>query len=258
MSTIDTNHNRNENNNCTCTYDSEEDNYYKNSYSSNLYQRTYNNFFRNPRIKIIKNKSLNKYKIKHPSLTKSLKVKIKNSIFNPSFSLIDDEQNNKDRLFLEVIKSQQNIQNINTKLKNLKSNIYFLERGNLINMHIMENVLNELKQKDDKNMNNKGKKKEGNTKINVLKKQIYLYDVAIQKNDMKLNELKNREKQKKYQEVINLLINKDKEIYEINGKFEEINNILLENDTRINYYKNGEDALVLRKEINHDNTCGRN
>ena len=28
--------------------------------------------------------------------------------------------------------------------------------------------------------------------------------------------------------------------------------------TRINYYKNGEDALVLRKEINHDNTCGRN
>jgi chromosome segregation ATPase len=259
MSTIDAN-NKNDYNNCT--YDSEEDNYFRKSYSNTLYLRTFNNFHKNPRIRIIKNKTLKKYKIKHPSLTKSLKQKTKNSIFNPSYSLLENEQNNKDTLFLEVIQTQNNIQNMNSKLKNIKSNIYFLERGNLINMHIMENVLNELKDKDDdKAMNNKKKKKiqyEENTKINVLKKQINLYDLTIQRNDMKLNELKNREKPKKYQEVINLLYNKDKEIFEINGKFEEINNILLENDTRINYYnirtqQYNNDIYKLEKKLRYNN-----
>ena len=256
MSTIDTNNKNN------CTYDSEEDDYFRKSYSNNLYQRTFNNFHRNPRIRIIKNKTPKKYKIKHPSLTKSLKQKTKNSIFNPSFSLLENEQNNKDTLFLEVIQTQNNIQNMNSKLKNMKSNIFFLEKGNLINMHIIENVLNELKDKDDeKTMNNKKKKKiqyEENTKINVLKKQINLYDLTIQRNDMKLNELKNKEKPKKYQEVINLLYNKYKEIFEINGKFEEINNILLENDTRINYYnirtqQYNNDICKLEKKLRYNN-----
>ena len=99
MSTIDAN-NKNDYNNCT--YDSEEDNYFRKSYSNTLYLRTFNNFHRNPKIRIIKNKTLKKYKIKHPSLTKSLKQKTKNSIFNPSYSLLENEQKLKDNTLSDM------------------------------------------------------------------------------------------------------------------------------------------------------------
>ena len=259
------------------TCDSEEDNYYKKSYSNNMYHKTYNNFYRKNKIKIIKNKTpKNFFKIKYPSLSKSLKEK-KDSVFTPSYSLIDNEQNNKDTLFLEVIKSQKNIQNINSKLKDLKSDIKILEQGNLTNMYIIENIL-ELKDNNDneddeelnyinnkkKNNNNNAKRKkniirnEENNKINVLKKQINSYDLTIKKTGIKLDELKSRSKQKRYQEVIILLYNKEKEINQISEKFREINNILIENDTKINFYnlriqQYNNDISKLERKLRYNN-----
>ena len=85
-------------------------------------------------------------------------------------------------------------------------------------------------------------------KIQVLKKQINYYDLTIQENDKKLNSLNNKSKQKRYKELINLLINKDKEINEINQRVKKNTYILFKNITKSKLYKLK--SINNNKEIN--------
>ena len=161
--------------------------------SNNIYLKTVNNFNKKPKFRIIKNKTPSKtYKIRYryPSLRRSLKEK-KNNIFNPSYSLLENEQNYKDSLFLEVMREQKNKQLINKKLKELYSDYNSLEYENLTNFYIIQDLL-ELHDNDDdnNNKNNIYNQYEDSTKIYVLKKQINLYNSTIKKNEIKLKELK--------------------------------------------------------------------
>ena len=88
----------------------EENNETKNIYN-NIYLKTFSNFHRKRKIRIIKNKiASDLYKIKYSTPKK--KMKIKNSINNPSYSLFDNEQHDKDSLFLEIKRFQKKIKNI--------------------------------------------------------------------------------------------------------------------------------------------------
>ena len=239
----------------------EENNYRKNNSnnSNNIYLKTVNNFYKKPKIRIIKNKNktpskLYKIRYRYPSLRRSLREK-KNNIFNPSYSLLENEQNYKDSLFLEVIREQKNKQLINKKLKELYNDYNSLEYENLTNFYIIQNLL-ELHDNDDddNNKNNIKNQYEVNTKIYVLKKQINLYNSTIKKNEIKLEELKNKTKQKQYTELINLLSNKEKDINVINQKIHELNYILSEKNETINYYnlkkkKYNNDIIKLGKKI---------
>ena len=99
---------------------------YKNITSNNFYLKTYNNINKKQKIKIVRNKTAPKlYKMKYHIQKKPLNQK--SSYINPANSLLDNEQNYKDTLFLEVIRSQKNIKNINQKLNELKTNYKSLE-----------------------------------------------------------------------------------------------------------------------------------
>ena len=121
----------------------EIENYYKKSHSNNIYLKTYSNFYHKPKIRIIKNKTpSSKLHIFHyPSLRKTLTEK-KNSIYNPSYSLLDNEQNYKDSLFLEVIKAQKIIKDLNKELKILQEDYDILEQQNLTNAYISASLSN--------------------------------------------------------------------------------------------------------------------
>lgn len=85
-----------------------------------------------------------------------------------------------------------------------------------------------------------------NNKINVLKRQIELYNKTLKKNDKKIEELRNKEKQKRYQELILLIGQKEKEIDEINQKASELNYNIFENETKLKYYN------LKAKQYNND------
>ena len=239
MSTV----NKSENNinrieNDTCGIEIEN---YKKSHSNNIYLKTYSNFYNNPKIKIIKNKtpSSNIYRMKYPSL--KISKENKNSIYNPSYGLMENEQNCKDSLLLEVKNTQKKIKEINKELKELQEDYNILEKQNFSNFYIIENILEKedtndekMKKKRDKNKNIF--KNEEKNKIYVLKKQINLYDLTIRKNCNKLDEIQNKSKSKKYKEIMNLLYNKENEIYELSQRINKYNHILLEVDSKLYFY----------------------
>ena len=258
----------------------EIENYYKKSHSNNIYLKTYSNFYHKPKIRIIKNKTpSSKLHIFHyPSLRKTLTEK-KNSIYNPSYSLIDNEQNYKDSLFLEVIKAQKNIKEINKELKIVQDDYDILEQQNFSNFYIMQKILEKYDIKEEKNnnfqnnnnlklwnnKNNKIKKKKNNiqygaenNKIYVLKKQINSYDLIIQNNEKKLEEIHQKEKQIRYKELMNLLYNKEKEINEQTEQINEYNYILFEENAKLNFYnlkaqQYNNDIIKLEKKLRYNN-----
>ena len=136
-------------------YDLEKDTCYKNNHKNNIYLKTYNNFYNKPKIKIVKNKtpSSKLYKVKYPSLKKSLKEK--NSIYNPSYSLLDNEQNYKDRLFLEVIREQKKIKEMNKELKILLNDYSLLEEQNFTNFFIIQKIIETEDMNDEKTIKKK-------------------------------------------------------------------------------------------------------
>ena len=228
-------------------YGLEKDTCYKNNHKNNIYLKTYNNFYNKPKIKIVKNKtpSSKLYKVKYPSLKKSLKEK--NSIYNPSYSLLDNEQNYKDRLFLEVIREQKKIKEMNKELKILLNDYSLLEEQNFTNFFIIQKIIETEDMNDEKTIkkkknNNKNKiikinfKNDENNKIYVLKKQINLYDMTIAKNNSKLGDIRNKPKSKRYRELMNLLYNKDNEINELIETINKYNYILYEGDSKIQFY----------------------
>ena len=244
----------------------EENNETKNIYN-NIYLKTFSNFHRKRKIRIIKNKiASDLYKIKYSTPKK--KMKIKNSINNPSYSLFDNEQHDKDSLFLEIKRIQKKIKNINNELKELQTNYNSLEKINLSNLIIIQNLLKseDNNSENDLNYNSKHKTKLKKTniqfvesnKIQVLKKQINYYDLTIQENDKKLNSLNNKSKQKRYKELINLLINKDKEINEINQRVKKNTYILFENVSKSKFYNlksihYNKDISKLERKLRYDN-----
>ena len=244
----------------------EENNETKNIYN-NIYLKTFSNFHRKRKIRIIKNKiASDLYKIKYSTPKK--KMKIKNSINNPSYSLFDNEQHDKDNLFLEIKRIQKKIKNINNELKELQTNYNSLEKINLSNLIIIQNLLKseDNNSENDLNYNSKHKTKLKKTniqfvesnKIQVLKKQINYYDLTIQENDKKLNSLNNKSKQKRYKELINLLINKDKEINEINQRVKKNTYILFENVSKSKFYNlksihYNKDISKLERKLRYDN-----
>ena len=220
----------------------DNENYCKNNiYSNNLYLKTYNNFYPKPKIKRNKNKtpSLNLYKVKY-NLRKKL-TEQKNYIFNPSFNLLYDDQNYKDNLFLEVVRTQKNIKAINKELKLLQDDYNLIIQKNITYFYIFQRLLeNDEQNSNDENnsyedydnlnysINSRIKSindqyEEYNNKISILEKQIKTCDLIIQKNDAKLNELLKKHKQKKYIELLNLLNNKDNEINELNKAINQYN-----------------------------------
>ena len=244
----------------------EENNETKNIYN-NIYLKTFSNFHRKRKIRIIKNKiASDLYKIKYSTPKK--KMKIKNSINNPSYSLFDNEQHDKDSLFLEIKRIQKKIKNINNELKELQTNYNSLEKINLSNLIIIQNLLKseDNNSENDLNYNSKHKTKikknnmqfVDSNKIQVLKKQINYYDLTIQENDKKLNSLNNKSKQKRYKELINLLINKDKEINEINQRVKKNTYILFENVSKSKFYNlksihYNKDISKLERKLRYDN-----
>ena len=244
----------------------EENNETKNIYN-NIYLKTFSNFHRKRKIRIIKNKiASDLYKIKYSTPKK--KMKIKNSINNPSYSLFDNEQHDKDNLFLEIKRIQKKIKNINNELKELQTNYNSLEKINLSNLIIIQNLLKseDNNSENDLNYNSKHKTKikknnmqfVDSNKIQVLKKQINYYDLTIQENDKKLNSLNNKSKQKRYKELINLLINKDKEINEINQRVKKNTYILFENVSKSKFYNlksihYNKDISKLERKLRYDN-----
>ena len=242
----------------------EENNETKNIYN-NIYLKTFSNFHRKRKIRIIKNKiASDLYKIKYSTPKK--KMKIKNSINNPSYSLFDNEQHDKDSLFLEIKRFQKKIKNINNELKELQTNYNSLEKINLSNLIIIQYLLKseDNNSENDLNYNSKYKIKKNNmqfeesNKIQVLKKQINYYDLTIQENDKKLNSLNNKSKQKRYKELINLLINKDKEINEINQRVKKNTYILFENVSKSKFYNlksihYNKDISKLERKLRYNN-----
>ena len=242
----------------------EENNETKNIYN-NIYLKTFSNFHRKRKIRIIKNKiASDLYKIKYSTPKK--KMKIKNSINNPSYSLFDNEQHDKDSLFLEIKRFQKKIKNINNELKELQTNYNSLEKINLSNLIIIQYLLKseDNNSENDLNYNSKYKIKKNNmqfeesNKIQVLKKQINYYDLTIQENDKKLNSLNNKSKQKRYKELINLLINKDKEINEINQRVKKNTYILFENVSKTKFYNlktihYNKDISKLERKLRYNN-----
>ena len=257
----------------------ETENFYKKSYSNNIYLKTYSNFYHKPKIRIIKNKtpSSKLHLFHYPSLRKKL-IDKKNSIYNPSYSLLNNEQNYKDSLFLEVIKSKKNIKEINKELKIIYDDYNILEQQNFTNFYIIQKILekcNILKEENNtldnnnlklgKNKDNKIKRKKKNNiqygennKIYVLKKQINSYDLIIQKNEKKLQEIHQKNKQVRYKELMNLLYNKEKEINEQTQQINEYNNILSKENAKLNFYnlktqQYNNDIIKLEKKLRYNN-----
>ena len=222
------------------------ENYCKNNtHSNNLYLKTYNNFYQ-PKIKRNKNKTplSNLYKVKY-NLRRKL-TEQKNYIFNPSFSLLYDDQNYKDNLFLEVVRTQKNIKSINKELKVLQDDYNLIIQKNITYFYIFQRLLGNKEQNSNDeiisfedydnfnfSINNRIKSinaqyEEFNNKISVLKKQNNTCDLIIKENEAKLNELLKKHKQKKYIELLNLLYNKDNSIDELNKAINQYNYALYE------------------------------
>ena len=244
-------------------FDEEDNNNTQNFYSNNIYLKTFTNFHKKPKIKIIKNKiAPNLYKTKYSTPKK--KMNLKNSFINPSYSLFDNEQHDRDSLFIKIIRMKKNINNINNELNELKTNYNSLEKLNLSNLFLIENLLNPGKNNIDNeeylnyNYNHKTKRKKNTNKIKVLKRQINSYDLTIQKNEKKLNTLNNKAKSKRYKELMSLIFDKDREIEEINQKVKKNTYILFENVSKFKFYNLksihcNNDINKLEKKLRYNN-----
>ena len=111
---------------------------------------TTNNF--NKVSKAQKNKSQNKsQKTKLPPIYKSKKDPLysssqrentTSSVFTTSYSTVNIDQKDNDKLFLELNKAQKEMKNINKELKMLKNEYNLLEESNITNKYIIEKILN--------------------------------------------------------------------------------------------------------------------
>ena len=241
----------------------EANNRYKYNGTDIIFNKTFNIFNKTPKKKI---KQLNSqtrfYKARYHS-----KDNMK-SIYPPSRVNLDPRD--KDGLFLELVRAQKDMKIFNKELKSIKNDIKYLEEGNLTNFLIIGKVIElqenkennnndeyELKYKSRNNNIEKYYKYEENKKINVLKKQIILSDNIIQDNELKIEELKNKSKQKKYQELYNKFMEKEKEINDLNQKSNELNFILLENAIKMrNFYiksmQNDNEVKSIKKKIKYE------
>ncbi len=210
-----------------------------------------------------------------------------NSIFTASYNTANMDPLDNDKLFSEIHKVQKEIKILNRELKYLQKDYNIIEESNLTNKYIIEKILNiqdynninendnkeeeskdNNKEEDDKNMNNKNMNKknknkkmknqcEESNKILTLKKQINLYDQTFQSNYNKLEALKKKKKQIQYQKLINLLDEKKREISELMKKAEELNNILIENDTKIKFYslqaqQYNDDIIQIQRQMEYE------
>jgi chromosome segregation ATPase len=107
-----------------------------------------------------------------------------------------------------------------------------MENKNILNRFLMRKILDLYENENDDNKNNK----ETNKKIIALKKQIIFYNNKIKENDAKINILKNKQRQKRYQELMDSLNIINKDITELLVKTNELNFALFKCDTKIQYY----------------------
>ena len=238
---------------------------YKYNGSDIMFQKTINNFHKTPKKKF---KQLNAkarfYKARYHS-----KDNVK-TIYSPSYKTISLDPRDKDGLILELVRAQKDMKIFNKELKNIKNDIKYLEEGNLKNFYIIGKVI-ELQENKENNNNDEYELKyksrnnniknyymyEDNKKINVLKKQTILSDNIIQDNEIKIEELKNKSKQKKYEELYNKFLEKEKEINDLNQKSNELNFILLENAIKMrNFYiksmQNDNEVKSIKKKIKYE------
>jgi chromosome segregation ATPase len=147
------------------------------------------------------------------------------------------------------------MRSFNKEIKGIKNDYKYLQEGNYTNLYIIDKLLDlEFDEEGEMEfLNNYIKNKKNyrmlfkeNNKINVLKRQIDLYNKTLKKNDKKIEELRNKEKQKRYQELILLIGQKEKEIDEINQKASELNYNIFENETKLKYYN------LKAKQYNND------
>ena len=180
--------------------------------------------------KLTKNKKL-------PSLPKLNNMnkylsKKDNSLYITSYNnLTNINQKDKEGILMEINIINKDIRKINKEYNILKKEYDYIENKNILNKFLMEKILDLYENENDKDHNN-----ETNKKIITLKKQISFYNTIIKDNDNKLNELKNKKKQKKYQELIVFIKEKNKEIKETLKNVNELRFSLFKNDTKIKYY----------------------
>jgi hypothetical protein len=192
-----------------------------------------------------------------------------NSVFTTSYSIVNIDPRDNDELFSDIYKAHKDIKNINKILKKLQKEYHALEESNLTNKYIIEKLLNiendnntndnknekindeEIKNNEKEeyssNINNRNQSKkkkykkiliqsEQSKKIYALKKQINSYENTLKINNNKLEELRGKQKQVQYQYLINTINDKNDEIQELNKKIEKLNNALIDNDTRMNFF----------------------
>ena len=219
------------------------------------------------------------------------KKRLKNPINAKSFNNLTI--NNDDVLLeMNIIKSkakmiENNIKLLTKEYKDLESknkgNILIIEKildlyGDGVGDIIRDNEINDLNNKkqnlsniqEEENIENEDnterklkncniKINEKNKKINILKKQIILLNKTINDNYSKLNEIKNKEKNKVYEKLLNSLNNKKHENEEINKRIKILNKEIFKNDTKIKYYylktkQYSIDSNKLKEQINYENT----
>lgn len=270
MSFNSNNFQKNNNKNSKISHSIDEENYWEKS--SNIYLKTSNDFYHKPQLKKIKNKtpSSHLYKINYNSMRKSF-TEHKNSI--QSFILLNNEQDYKDKLFLEVVRVQKDIKAINKELKILQDDYNLIIQKNKTYYYIFQRLIEEEKNSseekngyedyDNYSTNTRIKKnnlqyEKYNNKINVLKKQINICDLIIKKNDAKLDDLIKRNKQKKYLALMNLLYNKENDIDELNKIINQYNYALYEVTEKFNFLnfrtqKYYNDINKLEKQLRNNN-----
>ena len=222
-------------------------NEYRKSSSKKSYFQTCSYFYKKPKIKVIKNRTQTKfYKANYPQTSKSIRSKIRGySSFAPPSHIFNVELKDNDALFLDLVRSQNNMKTFNKEIKEIRNDYQYLQQGNFTNLYIIDKILDlEFDEEGERELlNNYIKNKKNyrmlfkeNNKINVLKKQIDLYNKTLKKNDKKIEELKNKTKQKRYQELILLIEQKEKEIDEINQKANELNYNIFEIETKSKFF----------------------
>ena len=225
--------------------------------SKRSFLHTYSYFYKKPKIKVVKNKTETKfYKANYPQTSTSIRGKSRGySTFAPPSHIFNVELKDNDALFLDLVRSQDTMRSFNKEIKGIKNDYKYLQEGNYTNLYIIDKLLDlEFDEEGEMEfLNNYIKNKKNyrmlfkeNNKINVLKRQIDLYNKTLKKNDKKIEELRNKEKQKRYQELILLIGQKEKEIDEINQKASELNYNIFENETKLKYYN------LKAKQYNND------
>ena len=215
--------------------------------SKKSFLHTYSYFYKKPKMKVVKNKTETKfYKANYPQTSKSTRGKIRGySTFAPPSHIFNVELKDNDALFLDLVRSQDTMKSFNKEIKGIKNDYKYLQQGNFTNLYIIDKLLDlEFDEEGEMEfLNNYIKNKKNyrmlfkeNNKINVLKRQIDLYNKTLKKNDKKIEELRNKSKQKRYQELVILIGQKEKEIGEINQKVNELNYNIFENETKQKYY----------------------